>query len=64
MAIAPNTTFVSGAILTAAHEAEWGPIQFEGRLHDRASFRYFWGVLLKAQACGHPITPKVLQIIS
>ena len=65
-ALSPSATEVetASAILTAAHEAEWGPIQFEGRLHDRASFRYFWGVLLKAQACGHPISPKVLQIIS
>jgi len=64
-ALSPSSTEVdtASAILTAAHEAQWGPIQFEGRLHDRASFRYFWGVLLKAQACGYPISPKVLQII-
>ena len=27
--------------LLAAQEAAWGPIQFEGELHDRATYRYF-----------------------
>ena len=36
------------AILAAARAAHWGPIQVEGRLHDRASFRYYWGVLQRA----------------
>jgi len=38
------------AILIAAQAADWGPIAFEGELHDRASYRYFWGLLLKAHA--------------
>jgi citrate lyase subunit beta/citryl-CoA lyase len=32
-------------IITAAAAADWGPIEIGGRLHDRASFRYYWGVL-------------------
>jgi citrate lyase subunit beta/citryl-CoA lyase len=32
-------------VLTAAAAANWGPIEIGGRLHDRASFRYYWGVL-------------------
>lgn len=33
------------AILSAAATANWGPIEFEGRLHDRASYRYYWGIV-------------------
>jgi citrate lyase subunit beta/citryl-CoA lyase len=36
-------------ILRAAQEANWGPIQFEGKLHDRASYRFYWMVLQRAQ---------------
>ncbi len=32
-------------ILTTARNANWGPIEHNGRLHDRASFRYYWGLL-------------------
>ena len=38
------------AILLAAQAANWGPIAFESELHDRASYRYFWSLLLKADA--------------
>ncbi|MRR49843.1 MAG: CoA ester lyase [Rhodocyclaceae bacterium] len=40
------------AILITAQNAAWGPIQFEGKLHDRASYRYFWELLQRAQATG------------
>ncbi|MDR0996571.1 MAG: CoA ester lyase [Zoogloeaceae bacterium] len=33
------------AILKAAEAAEWGPIRFDGTLHDRASYRYFRDLL-------------------
>ena len=36
------------SVLAAASAANWGPIQIAGRLHDRASFRYYWGVLNRA----------------
>lgn len=32
-------------IIAAAQAAQWGPIQHNGRLHDRASYRYYWGIL-------------------
>jgi citrate lyase subunit beta / citryl-CoA lyase len=35
-------------ILKAAQNAQWGPIQWQGKLHDRASYRYFWTVLQRA----------------
>lgn len=36
------------SIIAAARAANWGPIQIDGRLHDRASFRYYWGILSRA----------------
>ncbi len=53
-ALAPGDAEVaeSAAILGAAREAQWGPIQHNGRLHDRASYRYYWAILRRAQAAG------------
>lgn len=39
-------------ILVAAQAAQWGPIRHQGTLHDRASFRYYWTLLLRAEATG------------
>ncbi len=36
-------------ILVAAQQNNWGPIQYEGELHDRATYRYFWELLQKAK---------------
>ncbi len=36
------------AILDAATSADWAPIQRDRVLHDRASYRYFWRVLVRA----------------
>jgi citrate lyase subunit beta/citryl-CoA lyase len=43
------------AILLAARAADWGPIQHGGKLHDRATYRYYWGVLQKAKVTGVPL---------
>jgi citrate lyase subunit beta/citryl-CoA lyase len=40
------------AILLAAQKAEWGPIQYAGELHDRATYRYYWDLLQKARITG------------
>jgi citrate lyase subunit beta/citryl-CoA lyase len=42
----------SVAILIAAQDANWGPIQFAGELHDRATYRYFWELVQKARVTG------------
>ncbi len=39
-------------ILIAAQNGDWGPIQHQGLLHDRASYRYYWELLARAQATG------------
>ena len=40
------------AILAGAQDAGWGPIQHAGKLHDRASYRYYWELLTRARATG------------
>lgn len=42
-------------ILIAAQNADWGPIAWEGKLHDRASYRYYWELLRRAHATGTPL---------
>jgi citrate lyase subunit beta/citryl-CoA lyase len=49
------------AILQIAQDADWGPIQFKGELHDRATYRYFWNVLEKAHATGVELPAEVVQ---
>lgn len=47
-------------ILSAAQDADWGPIQYKGELHDRATYRYFWSVLEQAKASGMAVPEKAL----
>lgn len=47
----------AAGILIAAQDADWGPLQWEGRLHDRASYRYYWELLQQARATGMDIPP-------
>lgn len=53
-AMKPNFDEVVDAanILLTAQSAEWGPIQYAGELHDRATYRYFWEILQKAKLTG------------
>lgn len=50
-AMSPRSSEINEAvsILSAAQQEQWGPIQVNGRLHDRASYRYYWMLLKKAQ---------------
>jgi len=45
---AANEVDQASRILCAAHAADWAPISIDGHLHDRASYRYFWQVLMRA----------------
>jgi citrate lyase subunit beta/citryl-CoA lyase len=51
-ALSPRSSEIheATAILTAAQQEQWGPIQYNGRLHDRASYRYYWMILKRAQS--------------
>lgn len=53
-AMKPDLAEVADAsrILLAAQRASWGPIQYAGELHDRATYRYFWEILQKAKVTG------------
>lgn len=42
----------AAAILLKAGAAGWGPIQHDGELHDRATYRYYWDLLRRARAAG------------
>jgi citrate lyase subunit beta / citryl-CoA lyase len=46
-------------ILVTAQAADWGPIQHEGQLHDRASYRYYWELLQKARMTGFQLPETV-----
>ena len=47
------------AIIEAAVAADWAPVQHAGRLHDRASYRYYWQVIERAHQTGHPLPDAV-----
>ena len=47
-------------ILLAARDRDWGPIQREGRLYDRASYRYEWELLQRAHQAGAPLDDEVI----
>ncbi len=51
---------MAARIVHAAVQAEWAPIAVDGKLHDRASYRYFWQVLERAHQTGQAI-PAELQ---
>lgn len=56
-AMKPDMSEVEDAarILLHAQKADWGPIQYHGELHDRATYRYFWQLLQKAKVTGMSI---------
>ncbi len=62
-AIKPNFDEVTDAanILLAAQAAHWGPIQYAGELHDRATYRYFWEILQKAKLTNMPMPDEALH---
>ncbi len=39
-------------VLLKAQDADWGPIQHEGELHDRATYRGFWTLVQQARYSG------------
>jgi citrate lyase subunit beta/citryl-CoA lyase len=62
-AMRPNFTEINEAatLLIVAQNASWGPIQWGGKLHDRASYRYFWELLQRARSTGMNIPADALQ---
>jgi citrate lyase subunit beta/citryl-CoA lyase len=64
-AFTPRMSEVNEAtnILVDAAAANWGPIAQNGRLHDRASYRYYWTVLQRARLAGLPLPEAALAIL-
>ncbi|MDR7375623.1 citrate lyase subunit beta/citryl-CoA lyase [Rhodoferax ferrireducens] len=60
-AFSPAESEVEAAaqIIAAAIRADWAPIAFAGQLHDRASYRYFWQLLERAQQTGRALPPEM-----
>jgi citrate lyase subunit beta/citryl-CoA lyase len=56
-ALAPSEDEIAQAarIIEQAQHADWAPISFEGKLHDRASYRFHWQVLERAHRTGRPL---------
>ncbi|MGI4856536.1 MAG: HpcH/HpaI aldolase/citrate lyase family protein [Janthinobacterium lividum] len=51
-------------ILDAAMRAGWGPIRHRDRLHDRASYRYYWSILRRARQGGRPLPAHALEFFA
>jgi citrate lyase subunit beta/citryl-CoA lyase len=49
------------AILLKASAADWGPIQHEGNLHDRATYRYYWEQLQRARIQNVTLGKEVME---
>ena len=45
-----------------AYDADWGPIQYEGNLHDRATYRYYWEAIQRAHVQNMELKPQVLNL--
>lgn len=41
----PNEVTLAKEILEKARNTQWGPVEHNGKLHDRASYRYYWTLL-------------------
>jgi citrate lyase subunit beta/citryl-CoA lyase len=57
----PGAVNEAAELLLAARRANWGPIRFQGELHDRATYRYFWEVLEKAKVTGVAIPQEAAE---
>ena len=62
-ALSPSEGEIAQAarIIEQARQAGWAPISFEGKLHDRASYRFHWQVLERAHSTGSRLPPEALQ---
>jgi citrate lyase subunit beta/citryl-CoA lyase len=62
-AFAPAEAAVHNAaeIIERAAAADWAPVSFEGRLHDRASYRFYWQLLERAHQTGRALPESVMH---
>lgn len=62
-ALSPPTAEIELAsdIVMAGFRAQWAPISYQGHLHDRASYRFYWQVLERAHSTGRHLANEVLD---
>ncbi|MEO6294021.1 MAG: aldolase/citrate lyase family protein [Burkholderiaceae bacterium] len=60
-AFAPSEEEIETAshIIVAGAGADWAPISFKGKLHDRASYRYYWQLLERAHQTGRTLSQPI-----
>ncbi|TFW19341.1 CoA ester lyase [Massilia arenosa] len=65
-AFTPRLSEVNEAvsILSEAMNGDWAPIAQHGRLHDRASYRYYWTVLQRAKLAGLPLPDAAAALVN
>jgi citrate lyase subunit beta/citryl-CoA lyase len=63
--LAPRSSEVNEAsqILVEGKNAKWGPIKYNGKLHDRASYRYYWTILKRAKSNGVALPEAVAALL-
>jgi citrate lyase subunit beta/citryl-CoA lyase len=57
----PNEIHKATQLLRAAEQADWAPISFDGKLEDRASYRYYWQVLERAHQTGRQLPDEACE---
>jgi len=62
---APRVSEVNeaAAILSQAQAVQWGPIQHNGKLYDRASYRYYWMTLQRARSGGVSLPDGIAALL-
>jgi len=51
-------------IIQQAASHEWAPTQVAGKLHDRASYRFYWQTLERAHQTGRAIPAEMAHYFS
>lgn len=56
-AMTPDLSLVNKGceILLQAQKSNWGPIQYDGDLHDRATYRYYWELIQRIHLSGQKL---------
>ena len=64
-AMAPAEAEIERAsrVIVAALNAQWAPASVDGRLHDRASYRYFWQLLKRARNAGRALPGPLASLM-
>jgi len=54
----------AATVIDRAAAVQWAPVQVDGRLHDRASYRYYWQLLERAHRTGRTIPEAVRHLLA